>query len=85
MTVSSERMDKHVEGGESLAQVTLHITGMTCAHCQSAVTKALSELDGVDQVAVDLDKGTAEVTYDSSKVNREKMKEAVEEQGYDVA
>lgn len=85
MTVSSERMDKHVEGGESLAQVTLHITGMTCDHCQSAVTKALSELDGVDQVAVDLDKGTAEVTYDSSKVNREKMKEAVEEQGYDVA
>jgi copper chaperone len=57
---------------------------MSCSHCQRAVTNALKELEGVENVEVHLDQGTADVTYDSSKVSIDKMKEAVEEQGYDV-
>ncbi len=67
-----------------MEQVTLNIKGMSCGHCQSAVTNALKELNGVEKVDVHLDKGTADVAYDGSKVTTEKMKEAVEEQGYDV-
>ena len=33
---------------------------------------------------VHLEQGTADVTYDRSKVSVEQLKEAVEEQGYDV-
>ncbi|WP_044892959.1 copper chaperone CopZ [Bacillus alveayuensis] len=63
---------------------TLHVQGMTCGHCKMAVTNALSELEGVKQVEVHLEKGTVDVEYDETKVNVEKMKEAIEEQGYDV-
>ena len=38
---------------------TLHVKGMTCAHCVKHVTKALSGMDGVTDVVVDLEKGTA--------------------------
>jgi copper chaperone CopZ len=35
-----------------------HIAGMTCAHCEMAVTAELSKLDGVTRVAVDVAAGT---------------------------
>jgi copper chaperone len=49
-----------------------------------AVTNALKELDGVEKVEVSLEKGTVEVEYDDKKVTIEKMKNAIEDQGYDV-
>lgn len=30
--------------------IKLKVTGMTCGHCEQAVTKALSEVPGVEQV-----------------------------------
>jgi copper chaperone len=63
---------------------TLHVEGMTCGHCKSAVTKALTELEGVESVVVHLDTGKVDVEADSSKVTEAEMREAVEEQGYDV-
>ncbi len=38
---------------------TIKINGMSCKHCVMAVQKALSSLDGVTDVSVDLDKGEA--------------------------
>ncbi|QBK25311.1 MULTISPECIES: copper chaperone CopZ [Ureibacillus] len=64
--------------------ITLHVQGMTCGHCKAAVTNALKELDGVKRVEVHLQEGTVDVDYDETKVNVEKLKEAIEEQGYDV-
>lgn len=62
----------------------LKIEGMSCGHCQSAVTKALQELAGVSKVDVDLNGGTATVAYDPAKVTDAALKEAVEEAGYEV-
>jgi copper chaperone len=67
-----------------MAQTTLNVQGMTCGHCKSAVTNALKELDGVKNVEVDLQAGKATVEYEEGKVSAENMKEAVEDQGYDV-
>jgi P-type Cu+ transporter len=53
-------------------------------HCKAAVTNALQELDGVKHVEVHLQEGTVDVDYDETKVSVEKLKEAIEEQGYDV-
>ncbi|GAA2195642.1 heavy-metal-associated domain-containing protein [Micromonospora lupini] len=57
------------------------ITGMTCAHCVSAVTDELSALPGVRQVQVDLTSGTATVTSDSPLPD-ESVRAAVDEAGY---
>lgn len=67
-----------------MAQTQLHVKGMTCGHCKMAVTNALEELDGVKSAEVSVENGKADVEYDDAKVNLNQMKEAVEEQGYDV-
>lgn len=65
--------------------ITLDVQGMTCGHCKMAVNGALTELDGVSKVDVNLETGKVTVEYDDSKVNLDQMKEAVEDQGYEVA
>jgi copper chaperone len=40
---------------------TLIISGMSCQHCVRAVSDALSAVEGVDSVEVDLDAGSAKV------------------------
>ncbi|UOY92471.1 copper chaperone CopZ [Ectobacillus sp. JY-23] len=64
--------------------ITLHVEGMTCNHCKAAVTNALEELTGVTAVEVHLQEGTVDVQFDEAKVTVEALKEAIEEQGYDV-
>ncbi|WP_408010584.1 copper chaperone CopZ [Pseudalkalibacillus sp. A8] len=63
---------------------TLDIKGMTCNHCKQAITTALQDLNGVNYVVVDLKQGKAHVNYEEGKVTEAQMKEAVEDQGYDV-
>ncbi|WP_407268244.1 copper chaperone CopZ [Radiobacillus sp. PE A8.2] len=63
---------------------TLHVQGMTCGHCKSSVEGALKELNGVSAAEVNLEAGSVDVTFDEAKVTVEVMKEAIEEQGYDV-
>ena len=62
----------------------LEVQGMTCGHCESAVKGALQELSGVEKVDVHLDTGKVEVTFKEGTVTEAEMKEAIEEQGYDV-
>ncbi|MCM3571159.1 copper chaperone CopZ [Neobacillus mesonae] len=63
---------------------TLDVQGMSCGHCKAAVEGALKNLNGVSAAEVDLKAGKVDVTFDESKVNVAAMKEAIEEQGYDV-
>jgi copper chaperone len=62
---------------------TLKVKGMSCQHCVMSVTKALSQLDGVKNVQVDLAKG--EVRFDNTKeVASSRIAKAIEEAGYEV-
>ena len=36
-----------------VGSTTFTVTGMTCAHCQRAVTEEISAVDGVETVTVD--------------------------------
>lgn len=62
----------------------LNVEGMSCSHCVNAVTKAVGGLEGVLNVEVDLDAKTVTVEYDADKVNLDNIKEAIEDEGYDV-
>ncbi|MFC3038729.1 copper chaperone CopZ [Virgibacillus xinjiangensis] len=66
-------------------ETTLDVKGMTCGHCKMSVEGALKELDGVQSAEVDLASGKVTVTHEEGKVTKEDMREAVEDQGYDVA
>lgn len=64
-------------------ETILIIDGMTCSHCEASVTKALKEVSGVENVDVDLSTKEAKVTHND--VSKEKLKEAVEDIGFDVS
>lgn len=65
-------------------QITLQVNGMTCGHCEQSVRGALEDLNGVQGSEVDVNSGRVVVMYDESLVTKDQMKEAIEEQGYDV-
>ena len=66
------------------SQITLPITGMTCAACVSHVSDALEEVGGVERVSVNLatEKASLEVGADSIELST--ITRAVEDAGYGI-
>lgn len=62
---------------------TIMVEGMTCGHCEKAVKEALGELDGVNNVEVDLT--TGKVVVKGEELEDSKLREAIDEAGYEVA
>jgi copper chaperone len=60
----------------------LNIEGMTCNHCVMHVKNALSEVQGVKSVEVNLQGRFAVVEFEGA--HDEALKAAVEDAGYDV-
>ena len=67
-----------------MEKTIMTIEGMSCAHCVAAVTSALEGFDSVKDVQVSLEKNEASFAYDPAIVAFSVLKEAVEDQGYDV-
>ena len=64
--------------------VRIKVEGMTCQHCQKRVHNAIATLDGVTMVNVDLEAGEVVVSYDSSMIDIEEIKQAVRDADYQV-
>lgn len=58
------------------------VQGMTCGHCERAVTQAVKALD--PQAQVQIDRTSGQVTVQSDKP-REPLAAAIAEEGYSVA
>ena len=68
-----------------MKSITMNVQGMSCGHCVKAVEGAVGELDGIQTVQVKLEEGSVQVTYDEALTSNQKIEEAIEDQGYDVA
>lgn len=66
-------------------EVSIPITGMTCASCVRRVEKAISKAPGVESVAVNLATERATVAYDPAETSLDQIARAVEGAGYGVA
>lgn len=64
-----------------MTKTILKVEGMSCNHCRMAVEKALKEINGVENVQVDLDKKEVVVT---GSANRDQLAKTIKEAGYDV-
>lgn len=62
----------------------LNVNGMTCTHCEKAVTKALTTLEGVKNVHVSLPGKTVAIQFEPEKITLDELKYAIEDQGYDI-
>ncbi|MBP1736841.1 MAG: copper ion binding protein [Oscillospiraceae bacterium] len=67
-----------------MEKLVLNVEGMSCAHCEARVKKAVSALSGVDDVSVSLADKTVSVSFEPSVLEAKAIREAIEEQGYDV-
>ena len=62
-------------------QLTLPITGMTCANCVATVERNLKKLDGVQSAVVNLSSERATVEFEPAKLQLNDMIARVEPRG----
>ncbi len=62
--------------------ITLEIPGMSCAACPITVKKALSRVDGVQNVEVSYPTRSATVKFDDQLTSAAALARATEEAGY---
>jgi copper chaperone len=68
---------------EKIMATIMQVKGMSCQHCVMSVTKALSQLEGIKNVQVDLAKG--EVRFDNTKsITSDQIQKAITNAGYEV-
>ena len=61
----------------------LKVKGMSCQHCVMSVTKALGQLEGINNVQIDLAKG--EVQFDNTKsIASDRIQKTITDAGYEV-
>jgi copper chaperone len=65
-----------------MENVVLQVEGMSCGHCVNSVEGALKNLGTAAKV--DLASNSVSVDFDENKVTLAAIKEAIEDQGYDV-
>ncbi|MDD4775392.1 MAG: heavy metal translocating P-type ATPase [Syntrophomonas sp.] len=65
-------------------KTTIQIAGMSCAACAARIEKKLGKMEGVESANVNLALERATVAYDDSKVQPEKLEEAIAGLGYAV-
>lgn len=62
----------------------LNVPDISCEHCQRAITEALSPVEGVRNVDVDIPSKRVRLEYDETVVNLNKLKEVLQEEDYPV-
>ena len=67
-----------------MATTVLSIPDISCGHCQATITNALTPLDGVQAVNVDIPTRKVTVEYDPTVVGVDRMKEVLAEEDYPV-
>ena len=68
----------------ALQEITLPVSGMTCAACQGHVQQGLAEVPGVARATVDLMTRSAFVAYDPARTSPAALVAAVKDSGYDA-
>lgn len=67
-----------------MTSTEFRVTGMTCSHCEHAVSDEVSRLPGVEAVDVDASTGRLIVTS-TAPISDEQVLAAVDEAGYTAA
>lgn len=68
-----------------VATTVLTVPDISCAHCVHTVTEALTPIEGVQQVSVDLPSKQVRVEYDAARVGVDRMRKKLAEEDYPVS
>ncbi|MDQ3399725.1 MAG: heavy-metal-associated domain-containing protein [Chloroflexota bacterium] len=67
-----------------MATTTLSVPDISCEHCERTITQALTPLEGVRDVKVDIPAKQVSVEYDESTVDVNRFKAVLQEEEYPV-
>lgn len=67
-----------------MATTVLNVPDISCEHCERAITGALTPVEGVQAVQVDIPAKQVRVDYDAARVSVEQMKGILQEEDYPV-
>ncbi len=68
-----------------MTQTILTVPDITCAHCERTITNALTPLDGVRRVTVDIPAKEVRVDYDEAAITVDRMRQVLQEEEYPAA
>ena len=68
-----------------MSSVTLNVPDISCEHCERTITDALTPVEGIRSVQVDIPEKQVRVDYDEAQVSVERMKDVLQEEDYPVA
>ncbi len=66
-----------------MTETVYSVTGMTCEHCAQAVNRAITGVEGVREVAVDVAAGRV-VVHSDAVLPVEGVRAAIEQAGYEL-
>ena len=68
-----------------MEKTTLVAPDISCEHCQHAIEGAVSKVEGVKTVLVNIPAKTVHIEYDPLQVTLAKIEEVMDDVGYTVA
>ena len=63
-------------------KIEIKVKGMHCRSCETLIKDALEEMDGVSKAEASENEGKVIVHYDQSKIDLDKIKDAINSEGY---
>lgn len=67
-----------------MTTTTLSVPTISCGHCKASIEGAVAVVPGVEQVTVNIEPRTVDLSFDGEPSTLEAIVGAIEEQGYDV-
>ncbi|MFN8533608.1 MAG: heavy-metal-associated domain-containing protein [Dehalococcoidia bacterium] len=67
-----------------MSTVVLSVPGISCEHCERAITNALTAEDGVQLVKVDIPAKTVRLSFDEGKLTLDRVRDVLAEEDYPV-
>ena len=69
---------------DTVATASIHASSMVCGSCAKTVKNAVTRIEGVKEVSVDLESKMVQVKYIPEKTTLESLEKAITDAGYDA-
>lgn len=67
-----------------MTTMTLSVPDISCGHCKTSIEGAVAGLSGIENVTVNIEPATVDLSFDERAVELNTIIDAIEDQGYEV-
>ena len=67
-----------------MKEITINVNGMHCGSCEMLIKDALEDEDAIESAKLSHSDSTAIVFFDENKIDEEKIKSIIREEGFGV-